>query len=257
MYCKGVTERKKQCRNKSLKNTEYCRCHTNQRASMVNNNNISNNNKVIQEDTNYLFSDTHVKSTSKSDIQNSTEDQVAPHVTFECFICCETVDEKDKCELVCGHDFCVTCVKKWKTDCPVCRQPITFKKNESELLKTLARNELKCKRDLARDQVNADIEYSTNLLMEERNAINNRRAAGTNATRNVGRNVVRSHDRQLPIPQWVMSESIIYGEINDYNIEIAIIEESILQNESYEDKLIEEVLHVSMTTLTPDQLKLL
>jgi hypothetical protein len=236
MYCKGVTERKKQCRNKSLKNTEYCRYHANQ-------NNDSRSEVVFAKQL----------PPSQDMPNNKNEANLLEKCTgFECFICCETVDEKRKCELVCGHDFCVTCVKKWKTDCPVCRKPIVFKKKDVELSKTIKNNELKCKRDATREQINADAQYSTNLVVEDRNIINNRRPIGTQPISNAQRprNIVN-----VTIPSWIISESITYGEINDYNLEIAIIEESILQNESYEDKLIEEILHVSMTTLTPEQLK--
>jgi hypothetical protein len=43
---------------------------------------------------------------------------------YECLICKETKDVKNKVELSCSHDLCKSCLKEWQkraSTCPFCR----------------------------------------------------------------------------------------------------------------------------------------
>lgn len=50
--------------------------------------------------------------------------------TMECSVC---YTDYPKCKLVCGHSFCMSCVKEWylkcedEATCPMCRQTIYFR----------------------------------------------------------------------------------------------------------------------------------
>jgi hypothetical protein len=51
--------------------------------------------------------------------------------TMECSVC---YTEASKCKLVCGHSFCMSCIKEWylkcgdsEATCPMCRRPIYFR----------------------------------------------------------------------------------------------------------------------------------
>lgn len=53
-----------------------------------------------------------------------------PTETMECSVC---YTENPKCKLVCGHSFCMSCIKEWylkcddEATCPMCRRSIYFK----------------------------------------------------------------------------------------------------------------------------------
>lgn len=50
---------------------------------------------------------------------------------MECSVCYD--DTTSTCKLMCGHSFCMSCIKKWylkseeETTCPMCRQKLYFK----------------------------------------------------------------------------------------------------------------------------------
>ena len=54
---------------------------------------------------------------------------------YECLICKEVKNAKDRVELSCGHDLCKNCLKEWKKrsdSCPFCRSVFEVKNPEPE-----------------------------------------------------------------------------------------------------------------------------
>ena len=61
---------------------------------------------------------------------NALKKNTYKFITMECSVCYENTST---CKLVCGHSFCMSCIKEWylKSEedptCPMCRQRLYFK----------------------------------------------------------------------------------------------------------------------------------
>jgi hypothetical protein len=214
--CLGVTVKGIKC-NARVKNPDhYCFRHKNQN----------------------LIS---IKSTSKK-----LEPKIIVTKDFDdvCSICLCDVDKEDDCDLLCGHRHHVDCIKQViKNECPVCKEPLIFGKKNSIDIEHIKKKETNFIKEMHTNQ------EATNALVSE--------LANQYMNNNISNNNTNDNSYQIAMDnslldiekvniQKVIEESLLLQEIEQYEIEVKLIQESYIEAEQQEHIRVEKLKTLSL-----------
>lgn len=195
--CLGVTMKGTKCNARAKKPDHYCFRHKNQN----------------------LIS---IKSTSKK-----LESNIIVTKDFDdvCSICLCDVDKEDDCDLLCGHRHHVDCIKQVvKNECPVCKEPLIFgKKNSIDI------EQIKKKEKNFINEMHTNQEATNALVLELANQYMNNNNTNDNSYQITMDNSLLDLD-EVNIKK-AIEESLLLQEIEQYEIEVKLIQESYIEAE--------------------------
>lgn len=252
MLCQGITGKKVQCQNKVSGQNKYCRYHIHQEPKQINSikpitkitkpiiiNNNSNNKPIIP----IISNRPNITNKFIINNNNSNNKPIIPIITNngnnddrDCSICLCEVEEKEDCGLICGHLHHVDCIKQLlEAICPVCRAPLQFRKQNTVDSTKIKIRELKEKEERIAQTIEddrklaleEDIKYTTELYQQP-----------------------QRQNREIDMINRIIEESLLSEEMDDYNRIAQAAEENYLYQQSYEEKLLEDVMKQSLSTIS-------
>lgn len=214
--CLGVTVKGTKCNARAKKSDHYCFRHKNQN----------------------LIS---IKSTSKK-----LEPNIIVTKDFDdvCSICLCDVDKEDDCDLLCGHRHHVDCIKQViKNECPVCKEPLIFGKKNSIDIEQIKKKETNYIKEMHTNQEATDALVSelANQYMINNNNSNNTNDNSYQIT--MDNSLLDLEEVNI---QKAIKESLLLQEIEQYEIEVKLIQESYIEAEQQESIRVEKLKTLSL-----------
>lgn len=180
-----------------------------------------------------------------------------------CSICLCDVDKEEDCDLLCGHRHHVDCIKQViKNECPVCKEPLIFGKKNSIDVEQIKKKEVAYVKEMHTNQEATNalvLELANQYINNTTNTstTNNRNNTSNTSTNNNRNNNTNDNSYQIAMDnslldleeanmKQAMEESLLLQEIEEYELEVKLIQESYIEAERQEQIRVEKLKTLSL-----------
>jgi hypothetical protein len=223
--CHGLSSNKKPCTYKVKLPNKYCRYHKAQES---------------KERSKEEKSKEKIKEERKEEKIEEKIDIIVNDINKEsCSICLCDVEEEDDCHLICNHSHHKECVGKLlKSECPVCRGPLKFKKVTNINVNKIKNNEMKETMERKMEIFQEDQRMAQELETYYRQNRNN-----NNNNNNNNREALAAVENNYNILNRILEESILSAALDEENLINSAIQASIeFEREKIEKETIFETI---------------